>query len=222
MEHKNNIGSCCITASDKNLLLLANDVIPDFKKFLKNNFPFIIINEIEDLNKNFNQIFTSVAHTYPTDGKDCKYDYLCYAISKERPTRQESYKLIQFFATYSVKDKYLIDLTLKDIALIFTEEFWRDYMKANSISDMKEAFLKLYSTPLFFDPRSNESNRYITFLGKKFVGIGRVLTNEVWVIDSYKHLKEFDKEEVFKIIQQKDLEQIKFDIYNYVVNNNKN
>jgi hypothetical protein len=75
---------------------------------------------------------------------------------------------------------------------------------------------------LFFDPRSNESNRYITFLGKKFVGIGRVLTNEVWVIDSYKHLKEFDKEEVFKIIQQKDLEQIKFDIYNYVVNNNKN
>ena len=72
MEHKNNIGSCCITASDKNLLLLANDVIPDFKKFLKNNFPFIIINEIEDLNKNFNQIFTSVAHTYPTDGTDCR------------------------------------------------------------------------------------------------------------------------------------------------------
>lgn len=222
MEHKNNIGSCSITASNTDLILLANDVMPDFKNFLKNNFPFIIINEIEDINKNFSQAYTSVAHTYPTDDTDCKYDYLCYAISKERPTGEESYKLIQFFATYSVKDKYLIDLTLKDIALIFTEEFWRDYTKANSISDMKEAFLKLYSTPLFFDPRSNESNRYITFLGKKFVGIGRVLTNEVWVIDSYKHLKEFDKEEVFKIIQQKDLEQIKFDIYNYVVNNNKN
>lgn len=220
MEHKNNIGSCCITASDKNLLLLANDVIPDFKKFLKNNFPIIIGNEIEDINKNFSQAFTSVAHTYPTDGADCKYDYLCYAISKERPTREESYKLIQFFATYSVKDKFLIDLTLKDIALVFTEEFWRDYMKANSISNMKEAFLKLYSIPLFINPQSNDSNRYINFYGQKSVAIGRALTNEVWVIDSYKHLKEFHKEEAYKIIQQKDLKQIKFDIYNYVVNKN--
>ena len=220
MEHKNNIGSCYTTASDKNLLLLANDVIPDFKKFLKNNFPIIIGNEIEDLNKNFNQIFTSVAHTYPTDGKDCKYDYLCYAISTEKPTREESYKLIQFFATYSVKNKYFIDLTLKDIALVFTEEFWRDYMKANSISDMKEAFLKLYSIPLFINPQSNDSNRYINFYGQKSVAIGRALTNEVWVIDSYKHLKEFHKEEAYKIIQQKDLKQIKFDIYNYVVNKN--
>ena len=220
MEHKNNIGSCCITASNTDLILLANDVIPDFKKFLKNNFPIIIGNEIEDINKNFSQAFTSVAHTYPTDGADCKYDYLCYAISKERPTREESYKLIQFFATYSVKDKYLIDLTLKDIALVFTEEFWRDYMKANSISNMKEAFLKLYSIPLFINPQSNDSNRYINFYGQKSVAIGRALTNEVWVIDSYKHLKEFHKEEAYKIIQQKDLKQIKFDIYNYVVNKN--
>ena len=74
MEHKNNTGSCSITASNTDLILLANDVMPDFKNFLKNNFPFIIINEIEDINKNFSQAFTSVAHTYPTDDTDCKYD----------------------------------------------------------------------------------------------------------------------------------------------------
>ena len=90
MEHKNNTGSSA--SSNMDLIHLANDVMPDFKNFLKNNFPFIIINEIEDLNKNFNQIFTSVAHTYPTDGKDCKYDYLCYAIS----LRVRSIKYLSF------------------------------------------------------------------------------------------------------------------------------
>lgn len=222
MEHKNNTGSCN-TASNMELIHLANDVMPDFKNFLKKCFPYIIIKEVEDINKDFSQAFDAVAYTFPTDGTDCKYDYLCLAMSNARPPIEEYNKLLQFFGTYSVKDKYYIDLSLKDIALVFTEEFWRDYMKANSISDMKEAFLKLYSTPLFFDPKSNESKRYITFFGQRFVGIGRVLTNEVWVIDSYKHLKEFDKEELFKIVQQDDLEPIKFDIYNYyVVNHNIN
>ena len=129
---------------------------------------------------------------------------------------------MQNFATYSVEDKYLIDLSLKDIALVFTEGFWKEYMIANSISDIKKAFLKLYSIPLFVDIQSNESKRYIVFYGKEIVGVARVLTNEVWVIDSYKHLKEFDKEEAYKIIHLKNLEQIRFDIKNYVVNNNIN
>jgi len=222
MGHKNNTGSCNTTASDANLLSLANDVMPDFKKFLKRNFKSIIITEIEEIKKKFKKKFTAVAYTYPTDRKEFKYDYLFTAITIERPTIEESYKLMQNFATYSVEDKYLIDLSLKDIALVFTEGFWKEYMIANSISDIKKAFLKLYSIPLFVDIQSNESKRYIVFYGKEIVGVARVLTNEVWVIDSYKHLKEFDKEEAYKIIHLKNLEQIRFDIKNYVVNNNIN
>lgn len=220
MEHKNNTGSSA--SSNMDLIHLANDVMPDFKNFLKKCFPYIIFKEVKDINKDFSQAFDAVAYNFPTDGTDFKYEYLCLAMSNARPPIEEYNNLLQFFATYSVKDKYYIDLSLKDIALIFTEEFWRDYMKANSISDMKEAFQKLYSTPLLFDPKSNESKRYIMFYGTRFVGVGRVLTNEVWVIDSYKHLKEFDKEELFKIVQQKDLEPIKFDIYNYLLCSNKN
>lgn len=220
MEHKNNTGSCNTTASDANLLSLVNDVMPDFKKFIKGNFKSIIVAEIEEMKKIYKSRFTAIAHTYPTNGKDFKYDYLFHAISIERPTIDESYKLMQNFATYSVEDKYLIDLSLKDIALVFSEGFWKEYMIANSISDIKKAFLKLYSIPLFMDTQSNESKRYIAFYEKKIVGVARVLTNEVWVIDSYKHLKEFDKEEAYKIIHLGKMEQIRFDIKNYVVNNN--
>lgn len=220
MEHKNNTGSCNTTASDANLLSLVNDVMPDFKKFIKGNFKSIIVAEIEEMKKIYKSRFTAVAYTYPTDRKEFKYDYLFTAITIERPTIEESYKLMQNFATYSVEDKYLIDLSLKDIALVFTEGFWKDYMIANSISDIKKAFLKLYSIPLFMDTQSNESKRYIAFYEKKIVGVARVLTNEVWVIDSYKHLKEFDKEEAYKIIHLGKMEQIRFDIKNYVVNNN--
>ena len=119
MEHKNNTGSCNTTASDANLLSLVNDVMPDFKKFIKGNFKSIIVAEIEEMKKIYKSRFTAIAHTYPTNGKDFKYDYLFHAISIERPTIDESYKLMQNFATYSVEDKYLIDLSLKDIALVF-------------------------------------------------------------------------------------------------------
>ena len=81
MGHKNNTGSCNTTASDANLLSLANDVMPDFKKFLKRNFKSIIITEIEEIKKKFKKKFTAVAYTYPTDRKEFKYDYLFTAIT---------------------------------------------------------------------------------------------------------------------------------------------
>ena len=221
MINNNNTDSYTSTTSNKDIVKLVKDVKQNFKDFLEEQFVNIIKLEVDDIKTNFNQEFTAVAYSFPSNSKDVKYNYLCHAISKDRPTMEESYKLIQNFSAYSEEEKWLIDLSCNELALVFTEKFWNDYMKTKSISNVKEAFLCLYSTPIYINDNPKDTITYISFPQKEYLGVAKIINEEIWIIDSCKSLKDFDKNVLYKALHSKANRLLVFDNYNYVVNKNK-